>query len=135
MKLELVECSEEYWEYVRLLRMNPKVVNSFIQTADISTEQQISYMKNYSCFYRIALLDRKPCGYVGVIDNDIRVCTDPEYQGLGIGKFMIEEIKNIWPNGIAKIKVANEASLKLFESCGYRVEYYLLSLKKEYEKD
>lgn len=131
MELVLVECSEEYWEYVRILRINPKVVDGFIQTTHISSEQQISYMEKYSPNYRIALIDGKPCGYVGVIDNDIRVCTDPDFQGKGIGKFMIEEIKKIWPEAVAKIKVANEASLKLFESCGYKVEYYLMSFRKE----
>ena len=126
MKLSLVNCTSEYWEYVRLLRLNPRVKKGFIQTTNISQEQQIAYMEKYASCYRIALADSKPCGYVGVIDNDIRVCTDPEYQGLGIGKFMITEIIKIWPDALAKVKVSNEASLKLFKSCGFKVEYHLM---------
>ena len=130
MKLSLVACTSEYWEYVRLLRLNPKVMDGFIQTLDISAEQQLTYMEKYSSCYRIALLDSIPCGYVGVIDDDIRVCTDPAFQGKGIGKFMISEIKNIWPDASAKIKVTNEASLKLFRACGYKVEYFLMTLSE-----
>lgn len=131
MSLILVECSNEYWEYVRLLRLNPKVIDGFIQKVNITKDEQIDYMKKYASCYRVALLNSQPCGYVGVIENDIRVCTDPEYQGRGIGKFMISEVKKIWPNAIAKIKVSNSASLKLFEACGYKIEYYLMNTENQ----
>ena len=84
-------------------------------------------MNNYSKSYRIALVDDRPAGYVGVIDNDIRVCTHPDYQGKGVGKFMINESMKIWPDAIAKVKVNNKASLKLFEACGFKKNYYILS--------
>ena len=49
-------------------------------------------MKFRSC-YRVALINQNT-GYVGVIDNDIRVCTDPDYQGLGM-EIHDNEIMNI----------------------------------------
>jgi GNAT superfamily N-acetyltransferase len=127
MNLQLVECSNEFWEYVRILRLNPKVASGFIETIHISVEDQIKYMNSHSNNYRIVLADGVPCGYVGVINNDIRVCTDPSFQGRGIGKFMINSIKEIWPDAVAKIKIQNEVSLRLFKSCGYDVEFYLLT--------
>jgi len=129
MKLRLVSCSKEYWEYVRLLRLDPRVKDGFIQTSHITEPDQIAYMSEYSNCYRVALFDGKPCGYVGVIENDIRICTDPSFQGMGIGKFMINELKKIWPQALAKVKVSNEASFKLFKSCGYEVEFYLMTKK------
>ncbi|MDA9791013.1 GNAT family N-acetyltransferase [Schleiferiaceae bacterium] len=129
MKLKLVSCSQEYWEYVRKLRLDSRVIDGFVQTTHITGQDQISYMTKHSDNYRIALIDGHPCGYVGVIENDIRVCTDPDYQGKGIGKFMINELKKIWPDAIAKVKISNEASFKLFKSCGFEVEFLLMVQK------
>ena len=117
--MELVGCTSEYWEFVKELRMDDRVVNSFVETTPITTEQQIDYMTNNSQYYRIALVDGKPAGYVGVIEDDIRVCTHPDFQGLGVGKFMINECMKIWPTAYAKVKHGNEASSNLFLACGF----------------
>ena len=127
-KMELVSCTEEYWEFVRALRNDPRVQHGFIEEADISKEQQKEYMEKYSQCYRIALEENDPIGFVGVVENDIRVCTSPESQGKGAGKFMINEIIKIFPNAKAKIKIDNKASLKAFESCGFKKKYYILEL-------
>jgi ribosomal protein S18 acetylase RimI-like enzyme len=84
-------------------------------------------MKTHSQFYRISLVNSKPAGYVGVIEDDIRVCTHPDFQGLGVGKFMINQCMNIWPTAFAKVKIDNEASMKLFEACGFTKKYYILT--------
>ena len=39
-----------------------------------------------------------------MIEDDIRICTHPDYQKRGVGKFMLEEAYKIWPNAHAKIK-------------------------------
>jgi len=72
------------------------------------------------------LIDENPAGYVGVIDLDIRVATHPEFQGKGVGKFMINALMTLYPESFAKIKVENTASLRLFESCGFSKKYYIL---------
>jgi GNAT superfamily N-acetyltransferase len=119
--MELVECGEQYWEFVRELRMDGRVISGFIETIPITSEQQIAYMTNNSQHYRIALVNGKPAGYVGVINDDIRVCTHPEFQGLGVGKFMITECVKIWPTAYAKVKHGNTASDKLFLACGFKI--------------
>ena len=121
MYMELVECREQYWEFVRELRMDERVASGFIQTTPITKEQQANYMSNNSEHYRIALVDGQPAGYVGVLNDDIRVCTHPDFQGLGVGKFMINECMNIWPTAYAKVKHGNEASSKLFLACGFEM--------------
>ena len=83
-------------------------------------------MKKYSdCFY-VALVDNAFAGYAGVIDNDIRVATHPDFQGKGLGKYMIKNIIKQEPKAFAKVKLENEASIKLFEACGFKKKYYIL---------
>lgn len=125
--MELVECSPQYWEFVRVLRNDERVLDGFIKSVHITEEMQQSYMSNHSQFYRIALVDGKPAGYVGVIDDDIRVCTHPDFQGKGVGKFMINKCMEIWPTAFAKVKLDNEASMKLFEACGFTKKFYILT--------
>ena len=117
--MELVECSKEYWEFVRVLRMDERTMDGFVQRGEITPIAQEHYMQLFSKYYRIALIDNVPVGFVGSVDNDIRVCTHPDHQGKGIGKFMINECMKIWPNSYAKVKKDNVSSLKLFQSSGF----------------
>ena len=125
--MELVKCTKKYWEFVRVLRNDDRVQSGFIKSSNITKDMQSAYMMMYSKFYRIALIDGKPAGYVGVIDDDIRVCTHPNYQGQGVGKFMINECMKIWPTAFAKVKMENEASIRLFESCGFTKRFFILT--------
>ena len=125
--MELVKCTKKYWEFVRVLRNDERVLSGFIKSSNITKDMQSAYMMMYSKFYRIALIDGKPAGYVGVIDDDIRVCTHPNYQGQGVGKFMINECMKIWPTAFAKVKMENEASIKLFEACGFTKKFFILT--------
>jgi ribosomal protein S18 acetylase RimI-like enzyme len=127
MQMELVKCTKKYWEFVRVLRNDDRVQSGFIKSSNITKDMQSAYMMMYSKFYRIALIDGKPAGYVGVIDDDIRVCTHPNYQGQGVGKFMINECMKIWPTAFAKVKMENEASIRLFESCGFTKRFFILT--------
>lgn len=124
--MELIECKEQYWEFVRTLRLDERVMDGFIKTDYITPEQQKKYMATNHQFFRIAIYNDKPAGFIGVINDDIRVCTHPDYQNLGIGKFMVNECLKIWPKAFAKVKIDNEASLKLFESCGFIKKYFIL---------
>ena len=124
--IKLVQCSETYWEFVRLLRLDKRVINGFIKTSHISTEEQSEYMKVHSKNYRVALFDGSPAGYIGVIDDDIRICTHPDFQRMGVGRFMVNECTEIWKSAFAKIKLDNYESIRFFESCGFEKKFYIL---------
>ena len=79
--MKLVKCISKYWEFIRVLRNDERVQEGFIKSDYITPEMQINYMKKHTQYYRIAILNNKPCGYIGVINNDIRVCTHPNFQG------------------------------------------------------
>lgn len=127
IKMELVECTTKYWEFIRILRNDKRVLNGFIKSKYITKDMQIKYMKSNSHLYQIALVNDEPAGYIGVIQDDIRVCTHPDYQGKGIGKFMINRGMAIWPTAFAKIKIENTTSVKLFEACGFTKKFYILT--------
>ena len=126
MNLTLVKNNPHYWEFIRKLRNMRGIREGFIQQQEISAVQQAEYMLKYNSNFWVCLAQEKPAGYVGVIDDDIRVATHPDFQGMGVGSFMINEIMKIQPTAFAKVKIDNDASIKLFEKCGFKKKYYLL---------
>ena len=42
--MELVMCTSDYWEFVRELRMDERVIDGFVETIPITAEQQTKYM-------------------------------------------------------------------------------------------
>jgi RimJ/RimL family protein N-acetyltransferase len=124
--MRLIKNSYIYWEFIRTLRNMDGVRQGFIEQEYISQNQHESYMKKNSNFFYVCLDKTTPIGYIGVIENDIRVATHPDHQGKGIASFMLNEVMKIHPNAFAKVKIQNEASLRLFESCGFTKKYYVL---------
>ena len=124
--VELVKNSYLYWEFIRNLRNLDGVREGFIQQEIIEPPQHEEYMKKFSnCFY-ICLYSGVPVGYIGIVNDDIRIATHPDFQGKGVGTFMIKEICKNYPASFAKVKLDNQASLALFEKCGFKITYYLL---------
>tara|TARA_R110001583_G_scaffold151597_1_gene303494 strand:- start:279 stop:671 length:393 start_codon:yes stop_codon:yes gene_type:complete len=122
----LIPNEEKYWEFIRILRTTDGIAQGFIEQGNISPIKQKEYMIKYNHCFRICLDESNPVGYVGIIDDDIRVATHPDHQGKGIGSFMINEVMKDTPSAVAKVKIDNKASLKLFEKCGFKLKYYLL---------
>jgi len=122
--MELIPITPKFYEFVREMRNHPENRTGFIQQVEITEEQQVEYMSKYSKNYYVCLLYGEPVGYVGVIDDDIRICTHPEEKGIGVGKFMLEQIVGIFPNATGKIKQNNIPSQKLFDKC--KVPYIII---------
>ena len=124
--MRLVANNLKYWEFIRNLRNDERVKTGFIQQKYITKDEHINFMEQYSEDYFICLVDDVPAGYVGQINGDIRVATHPDFQGKGVGKYMINQLMKTSPNSFAKVKVENEPSIRLFESCGFKKKYYIL---------
>ena len=130
MTLILTKNEKKYWDFIRALRSNKSVENGFIDKVQISKKEQEIYMNKYNDNYYVCLNEQIPCGYIGEINGDIRLCTSPEFQGQGVGTFMIKELTKIKKNIFAKIKVENISSIKAFEKAGYEKKYFLFEPKK-----
>ena len=126
MELKLVKNDYTFWEFIRNLRNAPGTKESFIEQEHIEQTTHERFMKKHSDCYFICLSDETPVGFIGVIEGDIRVAVSPEFQGVKIGSYMVSEMAKHHPTAAAKVKIANEASLRLFESCGYKRKYYIL---------
>jgi len=124
--MELVLNESKYWDFIRELRNTKGVKEGFINQSYITPEMHNDFMKKWGDNFYICIIDTKPAGYVGVIDNDIRVATHPYFQGVGVGTFMINEIMKLFPDAFAKVKLENEASIRLFKKCGFKEKYYIL---------
>jgi RimJ/RimL family protein N-acetyltransferase len=125
MKLELVNCDKQYWEFVRQLRTDPKNQEGFFTYAEITPEQQEKFMSSNSHNYKICLVDGKPAGYVGLLKgHEITYCVSPDFKGKGVGTFMIQEFALRWDWVDAYVKVENIASQKVFEKLGFKKQIY-----------
>lgn len=117
--VRVVDNSPIYWEFIRQLRCDPRVQDAFIERASISPEQQVEYMNKHGGRFVVGLVGDMPAGYAGSIDRDIRVCVHPDFQGLGVGRRLIETLMGRFPDSLARIKIHNKASIALFTSCGF----------------
>jgi len=128
--MELIECTSEYWEFVRLLRTHPENKNWFFSQTEITPKQQITYMKGNSHRYKICLLDGIPVGYIGIIkENEITYCVDSQFKGKGIGTFMVSEFIKIYDILTAFVLPQNIASSKVFEKLGFTKQFYYIKTK------
>jgi len=118
-RIEVAQCTEEYWEFVRALRTDPRVAHWFTKQVTITPEQQRKYMTAHWHEYLIALVDLAPAGYAACVDGSVRVCTHPDFQRRGIATSLIKHLMLKFPAALATIKPDNAASRKLFEACSF----------------
>lgn len=118
--MKLVKNQKKYYEFIRLLRTDEENISGFLEKSGITPEQQLQYMAMHKDHYYICVDENTVAkGWVGVVENDIRLCVDNNYKNKGIGKFMINEISKLYPLAHAKVLLDNKPSNMLFQSCGF----------------
>lgn len=128
--MELVECTSEYWEFVRIIRTHHSNQKYFLTQTKITPEQQIEFMNKNSSRYKICLLDNVPVGYIGLIkENEITYCVHPDYQSKGIGTFMVSEFVKLYDSLTAYVLPENIGSNKVFEKLGFTKQIYYIKNK------
>ena len=122
---ELVEISSEFFEFVRRLRTDPRNADSFINNNEITFQNQIDYMEQHLKDYFVCLSQQTPVGFIGVVQGDIRLAVDHDFRNRGVATFMVNEILKLFPEATAKIRTTNVASIALFESVGFKRQFYI----------
>ena len=125
--MELVKCSNlpgEHWDAVLKIRNDNS--EGFGDPSIIPTATHYRYMFENFTNYLICIDNDEIIGFIGHVDNDIRLATKKTHQKKGVGKFMVEGLMKKFPESFAKVKIDNEASRRLFESCGFKKKYYIL---------
>ncbi len=125
---KMVKNSPEYWEFIRELRNDDLLRANSMNHHVISAEEHAAFMKIYQHQFYVCLEDDKPIGYVGTNAEDyISIALVADARGKGMGKYMLqylrEEISSRKLRAI--VNITNEASLKLFEACGFTKKYYI----------
>ena len=129
--LELVQISEDFFEFVRQLRTDPRNADSFINNTEITVQNQIDYMEQHLKDYFICLNQQTPVGFIGVVLGDIRLAVHHDFRNRGVATFMVNEISKLFPEATAKIKTTNVASIALFESVGFERQFYIYGKVEE----
>ena len=122
--MEIVECEVCHWDDVLEIRNENR--EGFGNSDVIPPEDHFEYMTRHSKNYLICTHLRKVIGFIGRVENDIRLSTRKEYQRRGVAKLMVESFMEKHPAAFAKVRLDNEASLKLFEKCGFKKKYFIL---------
>ena len=78
-------------------------------------------MSKHSQDYWICLNGEIPVGFIGVVENDIRLAVEPSYKNKGVGTFMVGEISKIDKNATAKVLLDNTPSQKTFEKNNFQI--------------
>ena len=125
--MELVECSNlpgDHWYSILHIRNENR--HGFGNDDLIHIAAHYRYMFDNFKNYLLCVEDGNVIGFIGHVNNDIRIATRKSHQNKGVGKFMGEGFMRKFPDSFAKVKIDNEASRKLFERCGFKKKYYVL---------
>ncbi len=128
-KIVIQDNRPHWWSKIAELRCLREVQKGFITRLwdFIPFHSQAPHMKQHGDQYIVAVTsaenieDQQFLGYARCIDNDIGICVFPEFQGRGIASMLLEELLKRHPDAIARVKVDNESSKKLFERFGFTV--------------
>lgn len=133
--LSLERVTDANIEFIRHLRNDPLNASAFVNNIFISSENHAQYMAEHMHEYFVCTENGTPVGFIGVVENDIRLAVAHRFRNRGVAKFMVTEILKVYPGAIAKVKVKNEASIALFESLGFVKTYHLYEKPKGGDDD
>tara|TARA_R110002020_G_scaffold20838_4_gene70681 strand:+ start:1981 stop:2364 length:384 start_codon:yes stop_codon:yes gene_type:complete len=125
--MELVKCNNlpgAHWDAILEIRNENR--GGFGDSSTIRSGTHCKYMFENFSNYLLCVERDEVLGFIGHVNNDIRLATKKVHQNKGIGKFMVESFMEKYPEAFAKVKLDNKGSLKLFESCGFKKKYHIL---------
>lgn len=126
--LRLVKNNPSYWEFIRHLKNTDVARANSVSSHIITPDEHKNYMKIYGEQYFICLKEGVPVGYVGANARGyISIAVAEIARGQGLGKFMLKTYCSHEENANRRaiVSTSNDASLALFESCGFKKRYYI----------
>tara|TARA_B110001454_G_C12683907_1_gene419334 strand:- start:283 stop:702 length:420 start_codon:yes stop_codon:yes gene_type:complete len=136
MVISLKKAIQSDWNFILELR-NSDFQYFYEQNEPISRENHSKYLENHtskSNFYHwIILSDEKSVGYIRILNHDVGIMIQKEYQNKGFASIALalleKEAKNLRIKKlIALIHPKNIGSEKIFKNNGYNLK--LLQLEK-----
>jgi len=124
-----VDDNKEYWEFIRQTRNDRHFNYAFIDQSEITVEQQERYMTENGHNFFVCIIDNKPVGFIGYVDNDVKIYVNLEHLRKGIGTLLMKETKHLYPEAKVKVRYENQEALAFFISLGYKIECFLLKEK------
>ena len=138
MKIELREVEKKDWNYVLKLRNEFYEYSFYEQNEPILKDDHYKYMNKQETnpnFHQWVAFDGKnDVGYIRILDQDINIMVEKEFQSKGIGTIMLNLVeKKALSLGIKKLKAiviaGNESSKKIFIKNNFKL--ILRSFEKE----
>ena len=123
MKIELREVEKKDWNFVLKLRNEFYEYSFYEQNEPILKDDHYKYMNkqetNPNFHQWIAFDGKNDVGYIRILDQDINIMVEKEFQSKGIGTIMLNLVeKKALSLGIKKLKAiviaGNESSKKIF---------------------
>ena len=133
MKLSLRKVLKKDWDYILELRNNKKFKKNFYQQHEISKKEHYEYLKkqlnNANFFNWIICYGEKNVGYIRILDYDVGIIIDENYQKKGFGREALElleiESKKIGLKKlVGKIMIDNITSKKIFEKNDFKLKMF-----------
>ena len=106
--LELRKVNVEDWDFILKIRNEEKYRMYFYEQKKISKEEHYEYLKkmstNSNFFNWIICYDSKDVGYIRILNEDISIMMDLEFNGKGLGTKALKLVENkARENGIKKL--------------------------------
>lgn len=133
MKLSLRKVLKKDWDYILELRNNKKFKKNFYEQHEISKKEHYEYLKkqlnNANFFNWIICYGEKNVGYIRILDYDVGIIIDENYQKKGFGREALElleiESKKIGLKKlVGKIMIDNITSKKIFEKNDFKLKMF-----------
>lgn len=91
--MKLVKNIEKYYMEIYRLRTAPENLKGFVNKSSFTLEDHLKYMREYGSNYYI-LLNRNyiPAGFIGDVNEDIRIGGNPIKPRKRVWTFYVEEV-------------------------------------------
>jgi len=117
--MALVPASSDFFEPIRSLRN--KVSNGFLNTEEVDCATHQRFMSKHASTYRVAIDSKRMfVGFIGHVDGDLRLATEPSEMRKGVATFMYNVFIREFSGLSVKILKSNVKSRQFFMKLGWK---------------